>query len=80
MSEQVKRSPGRPKKAAADTKPVAKQVSNVESKKTKTIRKKQTSPSHRVYEIKKGGGVVYMFPSHDQPPVSKHNRSSKCVF
>ena len=63
MSEQVKRSPGRPKKAAADTKPVAKQVSNVESKKTKTIRKKQTSPSHRVYEIKKGGGVVYMLPS-----------------
>jgi hypothetical protein len=64
MSEQVKRSPGRPKKQV-DTKPVAKEVeaATATAKKIKTVQKKQKAPSHRLYEIVSGGGVVYMLPS-----------------
>ena len=59
---QVKRSPGKTKKSE-DSKPVAKEVAAVEKRKTKTVQKKKDAPSHIVYQIKKGGGVVYMLPS-----------------
>jgi len=60
MSEQVKRSPGRPKKVVAEAKP---EVKTSTPKKTKTIQRKKKARTHRIYEIKKGGGVVYMLPS-----------------
>ena len=60
MSEQVKRSPGRPKKAVAEAKP---EVKTSTPKKTKTVQRKTKAPTHRIYEIKSGGGVVYMLPS-----------------
>ena len=60
MSEQVKRSPGRPKKVVAEAKP---EVKTSTPKKTNTIQRKKKAHTHRVYEIKKGGGVVYMLPS-----------------
>ena len=60
MSEQVKRSPGRPKKVVAEAKP---EVKTSTPKKTKTIQRKKKALTHRIYEIKKGGGVVYMLPS-----------------
>ena len=60
MSEQVKRSPGRPKKVVAEAKP---EVKTSTPKKTKTVQRKKKAPSHRVYQIKKGGGIVYMLPS-----------------
>ena len=60
MSEQVKRSPGRPKKVVAEAKP---EVKTSTPKKTKTVQRKTKAPTHRIYEIKSGGGVVYMLPS-----------------
>jgi len=60
MSEQVKRSPGRPKKSVAQAKP---EVKTSTPKKTKTVQRKTKAPTHRIYEIKSGGGVVYMLPS-----------------
>ena len=64
MTTKQKKSPGRPKaqKPAVEQTAVLEQPQKATPKKQKPIRKKQSLNVATEYEIKKGGGIVFMLP------------------